>query len=72
MHLSLPLFSFTQWKVKFTPYSFTTKKLTHSMCQVSLVVKYIVAIFLQTVYDIETLLAGFNVQPIIGMNQLLN
>ena len=41
------------------------------MCQVSLEVKYIVAIFLQTVYDIETLLAGFNVQPIIGMNQLL-
>ena len=41
MHLSIPLFNFTQWKDKCTSYSFTTKKLTHSMCQVSLVVKYI-------------------------------
>ena len=41
MHLSLPLFSFTQWKDKCASYSFTTKKLTHSMCRVSLVVKYI-------------------------------
>ena len=40
MHLSLPLFSFTQWKDKCASFSFTTKKLTHSMCQVSLVVKY--------------------------------
>ena len=39
--LSLPLFSFTQWKDKCASYSFTTKKLTHSLCQVSLVVKYI-------------------------------
>ena len=39
MHLSLPLFNFTQWKDKCTSYSFTTKKLTHSMCQVSLVVR---------------------------------
>ena len=29
------------------------------------------ALFLQTVYAIEKLLAGFNVQPIIGMNQSL-
>ena len=41
VHLSLPLFNFTQWKDKCASYSFTTKKLTHSMCQVSLVVKYI-------------------------------
>ena len=41
MHLSLPLFNFTQWKDKCTSCSFTTKKLTHSMCQLSLVVKYI-------------------------------
>ena len=41
MHLTLSLFNFTQWKDKCTSYSFTTKKLTHSMCQVSLVVKYI-------------------------------
>ena len=27
------------------------------------------ALFLQTVYAIEKLLAGFNVQPRIGMNQ---
>ena len=40
MHLSLPLFNFTQWKDKCESLSFTTKKLTHSMCQVSLVVKY--------------------------------
>ena len=40
VHLSLPLFSFTQWKDKCASYSFTTKNLTHSMCQVSLVVKY--------------------------------
>ena len=40
MHLSLPLFSFTQWKDKCASYSLTTKKLTHSMRQVSLVVKY--------------------------------
>ena len=39
MHLSLPLFSFTQWKDKCASYSFTTKKLTYSVCQVSLVVK---------------------------------
>ena len=42
MHLSLPLFSFIQWKDKCASYSFTTKKLTHSMCQVSLVVKYMI------------------------------
>ena len=29
------------------------------------------ALFLQTVYTIEKLLAGSNVQPRIGMNQLL-
>ena len=29
------------------------------------------ALFLQTVYAIEKLLAGFNVQPRIGMNQSL-
>ena len=40
MHLSLPLFSFTQRKDKCASYSFTTKILAHSMCQVSLVVKY--------------------------------
>ena len=38
VHLRLPLFNFTQWKDKCASYSFTTKKLTHSMCQVSLVV----------------------------------
>ena len=41
MHISLPLINFTQWKDEYTSYSFTTKILTHSMCQVSLVVKYI-------------------------------
>ena len=40
MHLSLPLFSLTQWKDKCASYSFTTKKLTHSICQVSLAVKH--------------------------------
>ena len=40
VHPSLPLFTFRQWKDKCTSYSFTTKKLTHSMCQVSLVIKY--------------------------------
>ena len=40
VHLSLPLYNFTQWKDKSASYSFTTKKLTHSLCQVSLVVKY--------------------------------
>ena len=30
---------------------------------------HIFALFLQTVYAIEKLLAGFNVQPRIGMNQ---
>ena len=40
MHRSLPLFNFMQWKDKFASCSFTTKKLTHCMCQVSLVVKY--------------------------------
>ena len=45
VHLSLPLFSFTQWKDKCASYSFTTKKLTHSMCQVSLVFKYTVDLF---------------------------
>ena len=38
---SLPLFSLTQRKDKSASYSFTTKIMTHSMCQVSLVVKYI-------------------------------
>ena len=42
VHLILPMFNFTQWKDKCVSYSFTTKKLTHSMCQVSLVVKYII------------------------------
>ena len=32
---------------------------------------YIFAFFFQTVYAIENLLAGFNMQPIIGMNQSL-
>ena len=32
---------------------------------------HIFALFLQTVYAIEKLLAGFNVKPKIGMNQLL-
>ena len=41
MHLSQPLFNLTQWKDKCTSYSFTSKKMTHSSCQVSLVVKYI-------------------------------
>ena len=36
----LPLFNFTQWEDKCASYSFTTKKLTNSMCQVTLVVKY--------------------------------
>ena len=40
MILSLSLFNFTQWKDKCASYSFTTKTLIHSMCQVSLVVKY--------------------------------
>ena len=40
-HVSLPLSKFMHLKDKCTSYSFTTKKLTHSMCQVSLVVKYI-------------------------------
>ena len=33
-----------QWKDQCASYSFTTKKLTHSMCQVSVVVKYIIDI----------------------------
>ena len=33
--------------------------------------QHIFALFLQTVYAIEKLLAGFNVQPRIGMNQSL-
>ena len=37
---SLPLYNFTQWKDKCASYSFNTKKLTYSMCQVSLIVKY--------------------------------
>ena len=41
VHLSLRLFSFMQRKDKCASYSFTTKKVTHIMCQVSLVVKYI-------------------------------
>ena len=41
VHLSIPLFSFMQLKDKCASYSFTTKELTHSMCQVSLVVKYL-------------------------------
>ena len=45
VHLSLPLFNFMQWKDKCVSYSFTTKKLTHRMCQVSLVVKYITICF---------------------------
>ena len=32
---------------------------------------YVCTFFLQTVYAIEKLLAGFNVQPRIGMNQSL-
>ena len=32
---------------------------------------HIFALFLQTVYAIEKLPAGFNVQPKFGMNQLL-
>ena len=32
---------------------------------------HIFALFLQTVYAIEKLLAGFNLQPKISMNQLL-
>ena len=32
---------------------------------------HIFTLFLQTVYAVEKLLAGFNVQPRIGMNQLL-
>ena len=32
---------------------------------------HIFAVFLQTVYAIEKLLAGFNAQPRIGMNQSL-
>ena len=32
---------------------------------------HIFALFFQTVYAIEKLLAGFNVQPRIGMNQSL-
>ena len=56
MHLSLPLFSFTQWKDKFASYSFTTKKLTHSMCQVSLVVKYIFVIILMGKKELVALL----------------
>ena len=32
---------------------------------------HIFALFLQTVYAIEKLLAGLNVQPRIGMNQSL-
>ena len=34
-------------------------------------VHHIFALFLQTVYAIEKLLAGFNVQTRIGMNQSL-
>ena len=44
VHLSLPLFNFTQWKDRCASCSFTTKNLTHRMCQVSLVVKYILYI----------------------------
>ena len=39
-HCSLPLSNFTQWKDKCASYSFTTNNLTHSVYQVSLVVKY--------------------------------
>ena len=41
MHVSLPLFNSTQWKDKCASYSFTNKTLTHSICQVSSVVKNI-------------------------------
>ena len=40
VHLSLPLFNFTQWKDKCASYLFNTKTLTHRLCQVSLVVNY--------------------------------
>ena len=49
VYLSLPLFNFTLWKDSCALCSFTTKKkMTHSMCQVSLVVKYIKQIFEHT------------------------
>ena len=37
VHLSLPWFNLTQWKDKGASYSFTTQKVTQSMCQVSIV-----------------------------------
>ena len=38
---------------------------------IDIILEDIIAHFLQTVYAIEKLLAGFNVQPRIGMNQSL-
>ena len=43
MHHNLPLFNFTECKDKYASYSFT-KKMTRSMCQVTLVVKYILSL----------------------------
>ena len=45
MHLRLPLFNFTHWKDKCASNSLTTKELTHSICPVSLAVKYIILAF---------------------------
>ena len=41
MNLNLPLFNFTQWKGQCALCPFTTKTSKHSMCHVSLVIKYI-------------------------------
>ena len=60
MHLSLLLFDFKHRKDKYASYLFTTKKSTHSMCQVSLVVKYI---FLYSTNAISTCDNIFTVPP---------
>ena len=66
MHLSLPLFIFTQLKDKCRLYSFTTKKLTHSLCQVSLVVKYILTLGVFTGVDLGFLERGFICLKVLG------
>ena len=68
MHLSLPLFYFTQWKDKCTSYLFTTKKLTHSMCQFSLVVKYIkISLALEPSGDVFILLINVKMPTNVGI-----
>ena len=66
VHLRLPLFNFTQWKDRCASYSFTTKILTHIMCQVSLVVKY-------KYISLTTYFNRFNVSlPILSPTKIKN